>query len=183
MNWRANHYFFAWYKCNGSNPCSFPFLCHWKQHPFRIAQCLVWTLCKASASISPIDIACPKSNMFGCQDHRRRCKCSNPLSLTLEIFISASFSSSVSNRHHKAQSPKAPCQSRNRMSRPGNSAYSEHLTAHLFMLKKKDTFKFWWIVFVFVFQLHIFNHYLRKVRACYLMVPFLVHVFSKGRVA
>lgn len=53
----------------------------------------------------------------------------------------------------------------------------------VYLNKNRVTFKFWWIVFVFVFQLHILYYDLREVGACDLMVPLLVHVLGKGRVA
>lgn len=67
------------------------------------------------------------------------------------------------------------------MIHPHNFVSFSHLPIKLFF-RQKVTFKFWRIVLVFVFKLHIFNYNFRKINACYFLVPFFVHVFSKGRV-
>lgn len=56
-------------------------------------------------------------------------------------------------------------------------------SANSTIFKTKITFKFWRIVLLFIFQLHILNHNFWKVYTGYFVVSFFVHVFSKGRVA
>jgi hypothetical protein len=47
------------------------------------------------------------------------------------------------------------------------------------LLNKKVTFERWIVVLSFIFQLHILNHNLRKVRACNFVVPFDIHILAK----
>lgn len=110
-----------------------------------------------------------------------KCKCNN-LSFSIHVkFISAFFENSVLNRRHKELSLISLCQWHNQMTHLHSSACFLHQPIKLF-LRQKVTFKFWRIVLVFVFQLHIFNYDFRKINACYFLIPFFVHVLSEGRV-